>query len=188
MPPRITPSDDLLRRFEALAETYARLSHALAQAARDVESGSLPDASLLIEVASSREAFHVLVKDALAAADGLGVAMGYATNRGTNSSGKGLVMRMSLKSDARTITLDHLESLARQAVARATKEEQNARSNGDKKALERADLTKWLGSGRDNGASRFAVAMGYDAISIPQHGQWIILNRTALRISHQVRA
>ena len=74
MPPRTTPSDDLLRRFEALAETYARLSQALAQAARDVESGSLPDASLLVEVASSREAFHVLVKDAVAAAEGLGVA------------------------------------------------------------------------------------------------------------------
>src|SRR5579859_3171847 len=80
MPPRITPSDDLLRRFQALAETYARLSHALAQAARDVESGSLPDASLLIEVASSREAFHVLVKDALAAADGLGVAIAPAAH------------------------------------------------------------------------------------------------------------
>src|SRR5207237_3787808 len=47
MPPRTTSSDDLLRRFESLAETYARLSQALAQAARDVESGSLPDASLL---------------------------------------------------------------------------------------------------------------------------------------------
>src|SRR5690349_9001552 len=78
MPPHILPCDDLLRRFEGLAETYTRLGQALAQAARDVESGSLPDASLLVEVASSREAFHVLVKDALAAADELGVATAQA--------------------------------------------------------------------------------------------------------------
>jgi signal peptidase I len=74
MPPSIPPCDDLLRRLERLVETYEFLGQALARAAQDVGSGSIPDASLLVEVAASREAFNVLLNDALLAADELGAS------------------------------------------------------------------------------------------------------------------
>jgi signal peptidase len=98
MPQRIHPCDDLLRRHESLVETYERLGQALARAAQEVESGSIPDASLLVEVATSREAFTVLLNDALVAADELGA---------------------SHEQPARITSLNELRSLVR-AVADAT--------------------------------------------------------------------
>ncbi len=125
---------------------------------------------------------------ALASAGGQVVARTYAKS-GTNN---GLIMRMSVKSDARVIEYDHLKELAHQAGQHADRAEQTARASGDRNALAKAETLKWLTSGgSERGFSRYAVTLGYDAINVNTSrtlkGQWIILNRTALRVSHQVR-
>jgi len=101
-------------------------------------------------------------------------------------------MRMSVKKDARVIEYDHLKELAHQAVEHAQSQEKAAQARGDKAGVERARTLNWLALGNtESGNSRYAVALGYDAINVNTSrslkGQWIILNRTALRISHQVR-
>src|SRR5260221_427825 len=124
---------------------------------------------------------------ALASAGGHGVARNYAKSSGND----GLIMRMSVKKDARVIEYDHLKELAHQAVEHAQREEKAAQARGDKAGGEGGRTLNWLASPHDQGASRYAVALGYDAINVNTSrslkGQWIILNRTALRISHQVR-
>lgn len=123
---------------------------------------------------------------ALASVSGRETARGYAGN-------DGLMTHMTVKKDARVIDYDHLKTLASKALARADREEKAARANGDRAAIARALTLRWLASGgHGGGASHLAVALGYDAINVNTsrtlHGQWIILNRTALRISHQVHA
>lgn len=105
---------------------------------------------------------------------------------------KGLITRMTIKKDARVIDLQTLRQKAAAAVQRARNDAIAARSKGDRAALKRAETLEWLAAGRsERGASRYAVALGYDAIRVNGDtggdGQWIILNRTALRFSHQVR-
>lgn len=105
---------------------------------------------------------------------------------------KGLITRMTIKKDARVITLDDLQTKAHAAVQRARSAVAAARARGDSVALKRAETLEWLALGRsERGNSRYAVALGYDAIRVngdtSGNGQWIILNRTALRFSHQVR-
>ena len=125
---------------------------------------------------------------AVASANGAGVARSYAKSSGND----GLIVRMSLKRDARVIAYDKLKELARQTVEKAQRDWQAAQASGDRVAAARAKTLEWLASGKsERGASRFAVALGYDAIDVNTsrnlHGQYIILNRTALRFSHQVR-
>lgn len=115
--------------------------------------------------------------------DGHQVARSYSSNRGRNGD-TGRIMRMAIKSDARVVEYTDLKARARQAEQDAQHALQQAKARSDSGAIHRARQMLWLASGD---SSRFAVAHGYDVIRIPAHGQIIVLNRTALRISNQIR-
>lgn len=116
-------------------------------------------------------------------AAGHSVARSYATNRG-QSQDNGRIMHMSLKRDARIVDYNKLLSEKRQAESDAQRALHDAQSRGDTAGARRAEASLRLAGGD---SSRFAAAHGYDAVRIPAHGQMIVLNRTAVRISHQIR-
>lgn len=121
-----------------------------------------------------------------AAVDGHNVARSYAKDKGAD----GHIMRMTVKSDAKVIEYDDLKQRCRDAVQKAKSDEAAAKARGDLAGVRRAKTVRWLAEG--NNSSHYATALGYDAIRIQSHagqklGQWIILNRTALRISNQIR-
>ena len=117
-------------------------------------------------------------------ANGHAVARSYATNHG-NSVDNGRIMHMAIKADAKIVNYDDLQREARAAALRFQEQLAAARAHGDRRGARRASRLSWLAS---NDSSRFAVARGYDAIRIPTYGQVILLNRTALQISHEVRS
>lgn len=122
--------------------------------------------------------------------NGQDTAKSYARQGGD----KGTITRMTIKKDARVITLQELRQKAAARQWSAQNDATAARARGDRAALKRAETLEWLTSphSSERGYSRFAVALGYDAINVNGdtggNGQWIILNRTALRFSHQVRS
>jgi len=119
-------------------------------------------------------------------AEGIATARSYASNRGQSAT-PGTIMRMSVKSDARVIDYSDLQDESNRAWSKAKADEQAARARGDVSAARRFATQAWVAS---SDTSRYAVAMGYDAVHVTHgsgKGQWIILNRTAVRISHQIR-
>lgn len=110
---------------------------------------------------------------------GKATAMSYAKDHSD-----GVIMRMTVKKGARVIDYADLKAQAKAAATKADEAVKAAQASGDKAALKTARTLKWLAT---SDSSRFAVALGYDAVRILPQGQWIILNRTAIRISHQIR-
>lgn len=104
------------------------------------------------------------------------------------TKGKGLIMRMALKKDARVISYERLQTLAKTYVAKANKDEAAAKAAGDTAAMHRAQTLRWLAEGKsESGANRLATVLGYDAVRAKSAGHIIVLNRTALRVSNKLR-